>query len=230
MRAAGGQPAAPRARKLRYQGYISDYMKTVAVIPVKGLHNAKTRLATVLSPQERGALVGEMLSHVLDALRASGVIDSIAIVSQQRDELDLPPYVAVIPQTRQGLNNLLEEGREWAQTEGADALLVLFADLPLLTPQEIASMVREGESTGTIVLAPDRHGSGTNALLSHPVGLAHLAFGPSSFEAHMALAKSAGAHVRVYRSAGTELDIDTLDDLAWLDAYRQENAMQYAFS
>jgi 2-phospho-L-lactate guanylyltransferase (CobY/MobA/RfbA family) len=46
----------------------------------------------------------------------------------------------------------------------------------------------------------------------------------------MALAQSVGAHVRVYHSAGTELDIDTLDDLAWLDAYRQENAMQYAFS
>ena len=69
-------------------------MKTVAVIPVKGLHNAKTRLATVLSPQERSALVGEMLSHVLDALHASRVIDSIAIVSQQQGELDcLPLYL-----------------------------------------------------------------------------------------------------------------------------------------
>jgi 2-phospho-L-lactate guanylyltransferase len=205
-------------------------MKTVAVIPVKGLHNAKTRLATVLSPQERGALVGEMLSHVLDTLHASGLIDNIAIVSQQQGELDLPPFVSVIPQTQQGLNNLLEEGRQWAQSEGADALLVLFADLPLLTPRDIASMLHEGESTGTIVLAPDRHGSGTNALLSHPVRLAQLAFGPSSFEAHVALAESVGAQVRVYRSPGTELDIDTLDDLAWLDAYRQENAMQYAFS
>jgi 2-phospho-L-lactate guanylyltransferase len=205
-------------------------MKTVSVIPVKGLHNAKTRLATVLSPEERGALVGEMLSHVLGVLHASGVIDSIAVVSQQRGELDLPPFVSVIPQTEQGLNNLLEEGRQWAQTEGADALLVLFADLPLLTTQDIAAMVREGDSAGTIVLAPDRHGSGTNALLSHPVGLARLAFGPSSFEAHVALAKCVGAQVRVYRSPGTELDIDTLDDLAWLDAYRQENAMQYAFS
>ena len=56
--------------------------------------------------------MGEMLSHVLDALHASGVIDNIAIVSQQQGELDLPPFVTVIPQTRQGLNNLLEEGRD----------------------------------------------------------------------------------------------------------------------
>jgi 2-phospho-L-lactate guanylyltransferase len=205
-------------------------MKTVAVIPVKGLQNAKTRLATVLSPQERSALVGEMLSHVIGALHASGVIDNISVVSQQQDELNLPSFVTVIPQTEQGLNNLLNQGRQWAQVQQADALLVLFADLPLLTPHDIASMVREGELPGTIVLAPDRHGSGTNALLSHPVGLAKLAFGPSSFEAHIALAKSAAARVRVYHSAGTELDIDTLDDLARLDAYRQENAMQYAFS
>jgi 2-phospho-L-lactate/phosphoenolpyruvate guanylyltransferase len=205
-------------------------MKTFAMIPVKGLHNAKTRLASVLSPQERGDLVGEMLAHVLGALRASGAIDSIAVVSQQQGELDLPPFVSVIQQTEQGLNNLLEQGRAWAEAGSADALLVLFADLPLLAPQDIAAMVHEGENTGTIVVAPDRHGSGTNALLSHPVELAQFAFGPSSFEAHVALAKSVGAQVRVYHSAGTELDIDTLDDLARLDAYRVENAMQYAFS
>ena len=49
------------------------------------------------------------------------------------------------------------------------------------------------------------------------MGLAQLAFGPSSFEAHMALAKSVGAQLQRI-IAGTELDIDTLDDLAWLDA------------
>ncbi|HST04589.1 MAG TPA: 2-phospho-L-lactate guanylyltransferase [Chloroflexia bacterium] len=205
-------------------------MKTFAVIPVKGLNNAKSRLASVLSPQERGELVGEMLSHVLDALHTSGAIDNIAVINQLEGELTLPPFVSVIRQTEQGLNQLLEQGRAWAEAGGADALLVLFADLPLLLPDDIVDMVRQSESTHTIVVAPDRHGSGTNALLTHPVGLAQFAFGPGSFEAHMALAEATGAQVSVFHSAGTELDIDTLDDLARLDAYRIENAMQYAFS
>jgi 2-phospho-L-lactate/phosphoenolpyruvate guanylyltransferase len=205
-------------------------MKTVAVIPIKGLYNAKTRLSSVLSPDERGELAREMLLHVLGALHASAAIDSIGVISQLPDELDLPSYVTIIPQTEQGLNNLLEQGRHWAITENADALLVLFADLPLLTPDDITAMVHRGESANTVVLAPDRHGCGTNALLTHPAGLGRFAFGPSSFEAHTELAKSAGAQLQVYHSAGMSLDIDTLDDLAQLDVYRVENAMQYAFS
>jgi 2-phospho-L-lactate guanylyltransferase len=205
-------------------------MNTHAVIPIKHLANAKTRLASVLSPGERAELAREMLLHVIDALSRSGAIERIAVISQQPAELDLPPSVTILPQTVPGLNNLLEQGREWATANSADAFLTIFADLPLVAPEDISRMVRLGEQASTVVLAPDRHNTGTNALLSHPPTLAQFAFGPSSLDAHIALARSAGATVELFSVPGLSLDVDTLDDLAYLEAHRLETAMEYAFS
>jgi 2-phospho-L-lactate guanylyltransferase len=205
-------------------------LKTVAVVPVKSLGEAKSRLSNILSPDERALLVLDMLSHVLDTLRSSPAIDEVAVISPQPPELRLPTSVAPILQTRQGLNDLLEQGGEWAVERGADALLVLFVDLPLISPGDISRMVKLGEKSNTIVLAPDRHGSGTNSMLAHPVALARFAFGPASFDAHRAAAMHAGANLEIYRSPGTSLDIDTLDDLDYLHAHRISTAMEYAFS
>jgi 2-phospho-L-lactate guanylyltransferase len=109
-------------------------------------------------------------------------------------------------------------------------VLVAFADLPALTADDISRIVELGEAPNTVVLAPDRHGTGTNLLLSHPASLARFAFGRGSFAAHTHLAQEAGARVEVYRSLGSGLDIDTPDDLEFLDAYRVAEAMKYAFS
>ncbi len=205
-------------------------MKTVAVVPVKSLSQAKTRLANILSPEERAMLVLDTLSHVLDALLSSRDIDAIAVISPQPDELRLPSLVTPIVQEREGLNNSLEQGREWAMRRGAQALIVLFADLPLLSPSDISRIVEMGRQEGTVVLAPDRHGSGTNAMLAHPANMARFAFGPDSFNIHRIAAMHSGADIKIYRSPGTSLDIDTLDDLDYLDAHRISTAMEYAFS
>jgi 2-phospho-L-lactate/phosphoenolpyruvate guanylyltransferase len=205
-------------------------LKTVAVVPVKSLSEAKSRLSNILSPEERALLVLDMLSHVLGTLRSSPEIDEVAVISPQPSELRLPPTIAPIVQARQGLNDLLGQGGEWASERGADALLVLFADLPLISPGDISRMVKLGEGDGTIVLAPDRHGTGTNSMLAHPITLARFAFGPASFDAHRVAAMHAGANLEIYRSPGTSLDIDTLDDLDYLDAHRISTAMEYAFS
>jgi 2-phospho-L-lactate guanylyltransferase len=197
---------------------------------MKGLSQAKTRLANILSPEERALLALDTLSHVLDTLLSSREIDAIAVISPQPDELRLPSRVTPIVQVREGLNNSLEQGREWALRRSAQALMVLFSDLPLLSSTDISRIAAMGRKEGTVVLAPDRHGSGTNAVLSHPVGLARFAFGTGSFNIHRIAAMHAGADIEIYRSPGTSLDIDTLDDLDYLDAHRISTAMQYAFS
>jgi 2-phospho-L-lactate guanylyltransferase len=205
-------------------------VRTVAVVPVKRLSEAKSRQASILSPEERALLALDLLTHVLDILLASPEIEAVAVISPRPEELHLPPGVTQIVQEREGLNELLEQGREWAVERRADALLILFEDLPLLSLGDISRIAQMGEKRGTIVLAPDRHGSGTNALLSHPVTLARFAFGPGSFDAHRRSATKSGAMVQVYRSAGTGLDIDTPDDLDYLEEHRMASALEYAFS
>ncbi len=191
-------------------------MKTVAVVPVKGLTETKGRLAGELFPQERSVLTLETLAHVIGAIQASGAVDELAVITPDGEELDLPGSVRVIIQKGTGLNNSLEEGRDWATESGADALLIAFADLPLLLPSDVASMVHMAAEPGTVVLAPDRHRQGTNLLLTHPVRLAQFSFGQESYARHNELNRARGAEVRSYFAEGTAVDIDTPDDLALL--------------
>lgn len=205
-------------------------MKTAAIVPVKGLGLAKSRLDGILTAEERALLVLDMLAHVLGALRDSGAVDEIAVVSPSPEELPLPEGVHALKQRKAGLNAALEQGRRWAVSRGADAVLVAFADLPALTVRDISRIAKLGRAKGTVVLAPDRHGTGTNLMLAHPAQMARFAFGPGSFAAHSRLAEEAVARVKVYRAYGTGLDIDTLDDLEFLDSHRVAEAMEYAFS
>ena len=188
-------------------------MKTVAVVPVKSLREAKSRLSGALTPQERASLSHDLLDHVLTAIYESQAVEAIGVISPDFYGLSLPLWVVPIEQTKLGLNGLMENGREWAISEGADALMVIFADLPLLMPGDVLSMKELGRHKGTLVLAPDRHGQGTNVMLSHPVELAHFAYGPHSFQQHRAAALEKGAHVQIYTSPGTSVDVDTPDDL-----------------
>jgi 2-phospho-L-lactate guanylyltransferase len=128
--------------------------------------------------------------------------------------------VTPLLQTEDGLNALLEQGRDWATAQGAGALLLAFADLPLLHPSDIKQIVRLGKSPRTVVLAPDRHNQGTNLMLLHPPALIPFSFGPNSYDAHRADTLTAWARLEVYRSPGTALDVDTPDDLACLEQAR----------
>ncbi len=195
-------------------------MDTVALVPVKRLNRAKSRLAPALSPRERASLARNMLAHVLEAIARSGAVDTIAVIGPGVDtgKWSLPHGVVPLAQSRTGLNNALEEGRQWAISHGAGALLVVFADLPLLTPEDVAAIVKLGSQPGTVVLAPDRHRRGTNALLSRPAALARFAFGPDSYSRHAALALQAGASLQTYYSQGTALDVDTPDDLSFIES------------
>jgi 2-phospho-L-lactate guanylyltransferase len=195
-------------------------VKTVAVVPIKALLHAKSRLSGTLTPMQRARLAREMLALVLDSIQRSGVIACVAVISPRPEELHLPSGVTPLLQAAEGLNSLLEQGRDWATAQSADALMLAFADLPLLLPANVQSIVRMAKSPNTVVLAPDRHDQGTNLMLLHPPALIPFSFGPNSFDAHRAAALAAEAQLEVYRSLGTALDIDTPDDLAHLEQVR----------
>lgn len=203
-------------------------MKTAAVVPLKRLSEAKGRLADVLTPEERARLAREMLDQVLAAILASERI-AIAAVITPDPTLPLPHDVTLLRQKGSGLNRILGQGRSWAIEEGADALLVIFADLPLLTSAELDEIVNAGNEPNTIVLAPDRHREGTNALLAHPPFLARFHFGTHSFVRHVEAASQAGAACITYTSPGTTLDIDTPDDLSLLAALVDNGPFDYPF-
>jgi 2-phospho-L-lactate guanylyltransferase len=193
----------------------------VAVVPVKSLLEAKTRLAAALDPDARGALMLRTLRGILDALDQPGIAARV-VVSPDAAVLRAAAAAGAsgLRQASVGLNPGLAEARDWARARGAEALLIVLGDLPLLDSGHIAALLGLAERPGTVVLAPDRHGTGTNMLLLHPPDAIPLSFGRDSLARHRAAAQARGLRVRSYDDPATALDLDTPDDLAALATFR----------
>ena len=194
-------------------------MRTIAIVPVKALTEAKTRLAAVLSPAERAALTLRTLRGVLAALDMPG-IDLRLVVSPDETVLAEARAAGALALRQQGggLNEGLEQARAEAIARGAGAILIVLGDLPLLAHDDVGTLLDLAERPAIAIFAPDRHGTGTNALLLCPPTALPFAFGAGSLARHRAAAAARGLLIRYYDAAGTALDLDTPDDLAALDA------------
>lgn len=115
-----------------------------------------------------------------------------------------------------GLNGALVQGAGHAVMLGARQLMILPCDLPALTPAALNSMYEAAQTQTDIVIAPDRHGSGTNAMLSPATGC-EFAFGVGSLARHIAMADARGMRVRLCREPALAFDLDTPADFhQWL--------------
>ncbi len=191
-------------------------LRTAAIVPVKGLGDAKGRLRDVLSPPEREDLTLWMLERVLRAFAEPQMVSRVCVVTPDArvaKHAEERGAVALRERGRGGLNVALEEARREARIHGAEACLVALGDLPLLQAGEVVGMLACGEDTGACVAAPDRHGRGTNALLVRPLDTLPLLFGSESYGRHLEAARSRRVRLETYHSSGTGLDVDTADDL-----------------
>ena len=118
----------------------------VGVIPLNALARAKSRLAGALAPEERRALALWLAGRTLAALRASGVVESVAVVSPDADALAWAEAEGAEPlaQPGRGLNAGLALARAWATRQEAGALLIALGDLPLLSGDEVRRFVAMG--------------------------------------------------------------------------------------
>jgi 2-phospho-L-lactate guanylyltransferase len=194
-----------------------------ALIPVKDLHAAKSRLTPPFSIDERAALTLDMLMRVLAVCRASRRFARITVVSPDDTVLMIAEEMGAAPlrQRTVGLNPALEEARADAIARGAAALLVLHADLPRLAAEEIGAMIDLLPAPPAAVLAPDDTGTGTNALLLAPPDALPFHFGVGSFALHRAAAEARDLRTAIARSPGIAGDVDTPDDVRELVGRRQ---------
>jgi len=206
-----------------------------AIVPVKPLNRAKSRLAARFSPEARERLAGAMLVHTLSAIHASQAVSGILVISRDNRALVLARKHGARTVQESGtpeLNPALERASQVIASWSAQAALVLPADIPLLMAADVEGLVKQGRYQQSIVIGPDRSGTGTNALLMRPPGLIPFLFGEASFARHVAAAEAAGAAVHVYRSERLMLDLDTPDDVARYVAlckkYEQEPLLDFA--
>ena len=185
-----------------------------AIVPVKPLHLAKGRLGGILTPGERRSLVLAMLGDVLAALGAARSVSGTSVVSRDPAVLALAARLGAEALFDQAgdLNGALAQAAAYYERRGGTALLVLHADVPLVTPDEIDELIAAGGPGAGVVLAPSRDG-GTNALYLRPPAALPFQFGAGSLARHLEGARAAGLDARLFRAPGLELDVDRPDDL-----------------
>ncbi len=192
-----------------------------AIVPVKPLRRGKSRLAGVLSEEERTALNNYLLAHTLDTLKATQEIEQVLVVSRDPAALALSREHGARTVLENGtpqLNIALTRATIVAKNYSTSGVLIIPADLPLITPQDIRSMLEFIHDPPVVVVAPDRHRLGTNALLVCPVGLIQYDFGPGSFERHCDRARQVGARLEICELPSLALDVDLPEDLDLVSA------------
>jgi 2-phospho-L-lactate/phosphoenolpyruvate guanylyltransferase len=190
--------------------------RIVVVVPVGTLDGAKSRLGETLDAEERRDLATRLLSRTLEAALATPGVDEVLVVTPDDEVRQLAARAGARPirQRSQGLNAGLRQARDEVLAAGASALLVVPIDLPLISPEALHQVLAplDDPTRPLVVLVPDRHGRGTNALLVAPPDAIEFGFGGDSRRAHAACAADAGARF-VELDGPLSLDIDTPADL-----------------
>ncbi len=189
-------------------------MTVFVIIPVKRLDNAKSRLSSLLTDDERKQFCIKMLEDVLRTVKSTRRIHEVVVVSRDPAVLRIAETfgMAYFKEGKTGLNEAVSEAIGWCVERGATSVLVLPADIPLVTPTDLNRMLSLGEKA-SMVIFPSRSGKGTNALLLTPPNASPTFYGPSSFQRHVQEALKRKISLRRLRSPRIALDIDTIEDL-----------------
>ena len=204
-----------------------------AVLPVKGLDDAKGRLGAVLSERQRRDLARAMAEDVLEALSAVEVLEGTAVVTRD-------PWIAalaerydarvVLEPRRRGQTAAVTTAANLLTSEGAEGILAVPGDVPLVSAAEIAHVLARhaAASVPAMTIVPARDARGTNCVVCSPPDAIGFRFGEDSFRRHLQAAAARGVPARAMRLPGLGLDVDTPNDLvALLDRPGATRAQAY---
>jgi 2-phospho-L-lactate guanylyltransferase len=188
-----------------------------AILPVKARANAKQRLAAMLTAEQREDLARVMYEDVLDKLTAARTIDRVVVATSDESAAAHARArgVHVFAEPDQhSHSHSADRAATQAKELGAQTVLLLPIDIPLVTTAEIESLAQAAQSG--VIIVPDAEGTGTNALVRTPPDAITSRFGKNSFRAHLDQARAKGIPAKVMRPPGIVFDIDTPEDVAEL--------------
>lgn len=195
-------------------------MKATAVLPVKRFAAAKRRLAGGIDDERRQALVAAMLADVLEAIGEARSIEGTILVSGDPLAQEIAAAAAtevdvVSDPADEGHSVAALAGIARAELDGASCVILLAGDCPLLAPRELDHLLT-GVPGSYVGIVPDRHGTGTNALVLSPPAAIEPAFGEGSLDRHVAAARAADIPFEVEELPSLALDLDTPADVVAL--------------
>ncbi len=193
-------------------------MKATAILPVKRFADAKQRLAPGIGSTHRAELAAAMLEDVLEAIDAARSIERTIVVSSEPRAIELAATrgAELLPDPDEGGHSgAALAGIARAQRLGAERVVLLPIDCPLLAPRELERLLT-GMPERYVAIVPDRHGTGTNALALSPPDAIEPSFGEGSCARHVAAARAAGIPFGVEELPSLALDLDTPADVVAL--------------
>ena len=189
-------------------------MAVCTIIPVKKLADSKKRLSTVFTPQQRAMFTLTMLEDVLKALQTS-VVDKVVVVADDLIVQEIAEKSGAFYRFADGatLNSTIEETTSYCIQKGARSVLVLPADVPLISSEEINRIIQLADDGSSAVVLSPSHDWGTNALYQNPPRLIPACYGPESLLKHIRQAFLKNIGVRIHFSRKLAADIDSAEDL-----------------
>jgi 2-phospho-L-lactate guanylyltransferase len=197
-------------------------VKAWAVVPVKCFSRAKSRLRPLLGGEGCTRLAQFFFEHVTGELRACASVVQVVVATdcEQVAALARARGAVVVRDSPGGsLASIVDDALGYVARQGGDAAIVIMSDLPRVTAGDIDEVI-EGLRRASVVVAPDRHGQGTNALALTLARRTPTSFGyEDSFHRHCDNGRAAGAQVAIVRRDGLSWDVDSPSDLARVPAY-----------
>jgi len=188
----------------------------VVLLPLKDPAQAKQRLAGHLSPQERQALAWAMLEDVTAAVRAATTPEQVVVVTSCQAGLRHAQQNnwQVIEENHQlSESHSVDRSCQILQQRGASVVLRLPADIPLLQPEDIDSLLNLELQPPSAIIVPSRDGKGTNALLRTPPGAFPSRFGENSVVLHQQEARHHHVELKILENPRIAFDLDEISDL-----------------
>jgi 2-phospho-L-lactate guanylyltransferase len=189
-------------------------MTIFVIIPVKRLDDAKSRLSALLTHDERKQFCLKMLEDILRTVKSTAIIHQTVVISKAPEVFNIAKNfeATYLNESENGLNEAVSEAINWCIRRESTSVLILPADIPLVTSTDLDRMLALREKVA-IVISPSRNGKGTNALLLTPPNVCDTFYGPYSFQRHLKEASKRKTSFCKFKSSRIALDIDTVKDL-----------------
>lgn len=191
-------------------------MSLWAIVPVKSLRRGKSRLANVLTDEERSALNNDLLIRTLHCLQSIPAIDQVLVISYDPEVLAKARELGTMTVQegkRTNLNNALRRATVAAKAYNASKAIIIPADLPFINKEDIENFIAQQGTPPEIIISSDQRSDGTNALLTNPIGILEYNFGEWSFRKHIEQAEQKKINVKVKNEKSLTFDLDLPEDL-----------------
>jgi 2-phospho-L-lactate guanylyltransferase len=193
-------------------------LSATAIVPVKRFGAAKERLRAGMEEQQRGPLIAAMLEDALESIAAARTVERTIVVTGDPTAAELAEAVGaevIADPSDEGHSEAALLGIARAREQGATVVVLLPGDCPLLDARELDRLLTAVPER-YVAVVPDRHGTGTNALVLSPPDAIRPAFGEGSRDRHVAAAREAGVPFGVEELSSLALDLDTPADVVAL--------------